>query len=1055
MLNSYQRRALMVVALAALTETRRAEADTLWELLNRPEPTPMLAVAGTPTPVPPPTAIDSAFARPNESLWELLNRADQIPLNTDPSVNIIVPTNTRRALGPLTGFTLPAPKRAAAEAENLMGKKANERRGILGNFGSWLGRLGESTGTKIKVTGYNTLSLRSESISGSADSYRSDQYLGRGSNGLYNDTDLTVDATLFKHFHYETRINNSLFNNPNDPNLNRVKLDYNTKKMRFEWGTINVGFQGNSLIDFSRFTNGMQLTNQWTDRFKSQLVYSQTRAETRTISINGNNSTGPYYVFAGQLVDGSDRVQVNGREMVKGSDYTLDTYSGELNFLKGRVILQSDVVAVTFEAVGFNTNRGTIYGSRLEYVPTKTTRVGVTYVAQQASGSFGAQEQVQTFYGFGSPGAAYTLNAPVDRSRPVTVSVNGIVLVQNADFIIDANLTNQIRIVRTVLPTELIQVRYTPLDVNPTPGNRSVLGLDGRISLGKIGSVSTELALSGLSLSGSNVAGRAYQIRADLAPAKNLTTNLTLRNINPTFSSIQSPGFNRNEKAIEFNTDYNPTDRLRLNLNWMRAKRPSYSSGFGISQYTVSSAGNDDYSQYTLGAAYKLTPFASLNFSRSAQGTRFIVGGKTDNTNDTLSLNYAVRNFTVDMSLGRNLNDSNQFYDLTGIGGATGPQFYANRASTDSRRLAVTYQPKKWLSLTGSLSDNAIRNVSGDTNTRTNARDAQFGANIDLTRDIKLRYTYQLSDTGNFGTPLTNTTGNTTGTTSGTTGGTSGSGIIGATRALIFDSLRTRADGITAGGTTSGTGSTLGSNINYTGGGIYSNVGSFGNYSGFYGSSFNNGYGVTSFGGRSRSNIIGLDWRLRRNMTLGLQLQNSSSVGDYQYNSSRNGMSAVFSWIPNDNMQFSLSGSLQKIAYTNGGGGNDTSAIQFSFAGKPFGGKLTTELSYQLTATRGGLNLLGTGGTTTNNSTTYASYTGRFVYPISRYNLVAELYGTNSSGYLATMENNWKLGIQIPIVNSLSFTLGWQMFSRTNKDPEQSQYNYRVSTILAELGLRF
>ena len=773
MLKSYQRRALMAIALVTLSDKCHAETDTLWELLNRPEPTPAVTpTAGTL--VPPPTGGAPVLPKPVETLWELLARADRIPLNTDPAVNIIVPTSTRRPLGPLTGMTLPAPKRAALEADSLMGKKiAPTRHGLFGEFGSWLSKMGESTGTKIKVTGYNTLSLRSENVAGNAESFRSDQYYGRGSNGIYNDTDMTVDATFFKHFHYETRINNSLFNNPNDPNLNRVKLDYNTKKMRFEWGTLNVGFQGNSLIDFSRFTNGMQLTNHWTDHFKSQVVYSQTRAETRTISLSGNNSTGPYYVFAGQIVDGSDRVQVNGRELIKGSDFTLDSYSGELNFLKGRVILQSDVIAVTFEAVGYNNNRGTIYGTRMEYLPSKTTRLGFTYVAQNSSGSFASQEQTQTFYGFGSPGAAYTLNAPVDKSRPVTVSVNGIILVPNADFIIDANLTNQIRIVRTVLPTELIQVRYTPLDVNPTPGNRSVLGIDGRISLGKLGGITTEAALSGLSLTGGNVNGQAYQIRADILPSKTLSTNLTFRNINPTFSSIQSPGFNRNEKAVEFNADYNPSDRLRLNLNWLRAKRPSYSSGFGVNQFTVSTAGNDDYNQYTLGAAYKLTKFASLNFSRSTQGTKFIVGGKTDNTNDTLSLNYAVRNFTADFSIGRNLNDSNQIYDLTGLSGVTttGPQSYVSRSSTNSKRISLTYQPKRWISFSGSLSDNAITSFASGTNTRTNARDAQFGTNIELTRDIKLRYNYQLSDTGNFGAnTVTNPTGTTTGT--GTTGTT-------------------------------------------------------------------------------------------------------------------------------------------------------------------------------------------------------------------------------------------------------------------------------------------
>ena len=46
-----------------------------------------------------------------------------------------------------------------------------------------------------------------------------------------------IDATLFKAFRYQTRLSNSLFHNANE---NRVKLDYNTPKLRFELGDRNL-----------------------------------------------------------------------------------------------------------------------------------------------------------------------------------------------------------------------------------------------------------------------------------------------------------------------------------------------------------------------------------------------------------------------------------------------------------------------------------------------------------------------------------------------------------------------------------------------------------------------------------------------------------------------------------------------------------------------------------------------------------------------------------------------------------------------------------------------
>src|SRR5581483_747138 len=104
---------------------------------------------------------------------------------------------------------------------------------------------------------------------------------------------------------------------------------------------------------------GMQITSQWAPQFKSTLLYSQTKAETRTITIPGNNSSGPYYVYAGQIVEGSDQVRVDNRAMVRGKDYTLDTFTGELNFLSnpgngnpsGSVIRASQTIAITFETM--------------------------------------------------------------------------------------------------------------------------------------------------------------------------------------------------------------------------------------------------------------------------------------------------------------------------------------------------------------------------------------------------------------------------------------------------------------------------------------------------------------------------------------------------------------------------------------------------------------------------------------------------------------------------------------------------------------------------------
>lgn len=1016
-----------------------------------------------------------------ESLWDVLARADLLPLNLQ-QVNIIAPATVRRPLGPVPGLTLPAPRRAREEQEALLGRNRRAR-GVIGDVSSWFERLKETTGTKIKVTGYNTLSFRSEQISGNADAFRSDQYFGRGSNGFYADTDLTIEATFFKHFRYETRITNSPFNNPFDPNNNRIRLDYNTERLKVEWGNINAGFQGNSLIDFNRFLHGFQIRNTWSRQFQTSVLYSQTRAETRTITIPGNNSAGPYFVFAGQIVEGSDRVRVNDRELVKGRDYTLDIYTGELNFLGGRIVLATDAIAVTFETVGFNQQRGNIYGIRAEYTPQSATRFGLTYVTQQARGSGAPQSRVQQFYGYGAPGAAYLLDAPADITRPVRVTVAGVPLVQGVDYVLDATLNNQIRIAQAVPTNVIVQVEYFPLNLTPVPGNRSVLGLDGRISLGRIGNITSEFALSGLSINDNNVHGQAMQVRADLTPLRNLNTSLTFRHINPTFSSIQSPGFNRNERSMEFNADYTPSANLRLNLSLLRSRRPAY-AGMGAGQFTINTLGEDDYTQsgfsisnnFGFNLLRRRAPgedenagqqqnrmqkgriAGSVSFSRNSLGTRFAAGGSTANTSDSLALNLSFRSLSLTASLLRNENRAESLFEL----GSGGAQQFTTRSTTLGKQINLSWNPYTWLQLTGSLSENDIQTLTGSQNSQTTARNTQFTASINPLRDVRIRYTYQLSDTGNLANLITPPVAGGIVDNPAPTG-SGGGNIIGPTRGMPPGILwRTRQAPITAGGASSALHSGFQATpVNTVGGGNFANLGGFGNYSGFYGSNFNNGYGVSSFGGRSASNNLGLDWTLRSSMTLGVQYTSASSIGDYQYNSDRNALNFTFNWQPSDRLQLSLVQGFQKIAYQGGFGGSDTTNTSVNLSGRPFGGKLGLQMSFMSLRTRSNLNfgLLDPGNNTgapPDTSMTLNSISARVDYPLSdRYVLFAEWLNSTSAGYLGSAENNLRFGLDYRLMRNLTCSFGWQIFSRAYADPQYAQYNYRVSTLLAEIGLRF
>ena len=943
-----------------------------------------------------------------ESLWEALTHA------TSPTA-LPAGIPTRRSLGPVPGFTVPSSTTGKAVQEDFFGKK--RKKGMLGDFGEWVGRMQRATGTNVNLKGSMQFSYRMDNISGGADatnSYHSDQYNGNGSNGLYNLTQVDVDATIFNHVHYKTTVNNHILNNTSDPNYNRVQVDYNVANTRVQWGDINAGFTGNSLVTFNRFLHGVQWTNSWGRKLKTQLLYSQAKAEARTYTLQGAGNAGPYYVFSGQIVDGSVRVRINDRDLTLGREYTLDQYSGELRLLNGLIALPSDTIAVTYEAIaGYGgQSSGNIYGVRTDLVAFKGVNLGLTHVQQTSNGSGIPQRETRYLYGYGTPAAAYELPTQIDFSKPMEVRIAGVLLMKDSDYVTDLRFPSQVRILQAIPPSQQIQIDYYPLQTNVTPGNRSVTGLDSRIQLGKLGTLTAEAALSGLTVQGIGHGGSAWNVRADLTPLRDLRTSITLKNIGSSYSSIESPGFGRNERGMEMNADYAINSRLKLTGTFQSTKRASYSSFSGGAYSLNAAVGEDQYSQKSAGLNYQFARNGSVNLSRTLNNTDAILGQSSNNRTDTLALNYGFRNITFDASVNRNVSKYQYVLD------AVGSSFSAGSSATWSRHVGVSWNPLKWLSLTTSLSDNDINSYVGNLPTHAIAKDTQFSARIVASKNLRFNVAHTLSDSGNAN--------------AGATGGYS-TGLIG--------------------------------------GGANLGLGSNGNFSGGLGGSNSSGFnGYTSFGGKSSSNRVSMEYLPRPDMTLQLSVDQSSSVGDYLYNSSRNGYSFTFGYQPSDRMRFDLNMTNSRNTLTNGFGGSNSNTMSLGVSGKPFGGKLNLTLNYQKSLSRSAFNTSGlssTSGTTpiagtnlTDSSTSLNSMSARMDYALGkRYSLFGEFLNSDSSGSFGSSENNLRIGLDYLLSQSREgswkFSLGWQTYARANHEVTLSSYNYKVSTLLAEFGFNF
>ncbi len=1026
----------MVLALAVVSANAAARSDeTLWDaLLKSGQP------VSTRPQTAPTTPADVQPSRADETLWDALLRTSS------------------RSDGPIVAIPEDPSGQPGAPAVGVRRKGFRLPFKILDTLQGWMQNLGKRTRSDIKINGQHNIRYHMESIGGSRASYDNASYYGRRGMGGYTDTDLTITGKVLGLLTFETRYSNSMYGMPYD---NRLKLSYANKTFAVEAGHIQGGIMGNSLVDFSRSLQGISLTTNVAPGVKVSALYSEERAQTRTIVINGANRSGPYYVFAGQVVDGSARVRINNRELLLGQDYTLDPFTGELNFLNGMIVGELDTIAITFETYGYNQSPGMLTGWRADLTQWKPVRFGVTYLNQMANGgSANTRTKTEQFYGYNSATTPYVLDLPVEVTlirdaegkitgctpvTPMTVTVSGLPQLYGTDYVLDPLLPNRVYFKMAIPSTQIIKIVYTPARSDQSSGDRSIIALDATGSLGKIGTITAEMARSSLSLSGNGASASAWQIRSDMKFARDrLKLNWTLKNIGSNFTAVQSPGFRRNDRGLSLNADYQPAAGVKLTATMEKMRRPAYSYLSGSSGGLADSVGMDDYNQFSLRALWQIGKTGTLSLNHNDMRTRLGSGGRSTHTTETLAYQQSLGQFSIDASLARQSAMTSAVFNL-GSGSTTQPSTYGSNSV--NARLAAKWRLGERLSFDAMVTNSIIKSVGGKSNT---AQDVTFNIRSLPMKNMTLNLGYSYQTSGGY---------------SIFNGYTDYSGASGQT-----GTLATRQTGGT-GGYYGGTGQPIGGIGGYYGGGVNGGLGGYGNYSGGLGGGLY-GMGSASFGGNSRGLNVAINYQPWPTLSLDLTYMSGASIGDYLFNSKRSGLAFSANYNPGERLSLVGGAMLQDVSYVGSTGGTNTATFYLNAQARPLGKLITSfNANFMRSNTRtassqtppttglpgGGYYGGGYGGYFGSGSANLTSYGLRLEYPVwIASNLYYQWDTADSTGYLASTQSTMSLGLAFDLGNNTVFQIGLRDQRYTARGSATSgDYSYHVRSLDADLGLRF
>ncbi len=645
----------------------------------------------------------------------------------------------------------------------------------------------------VQISGRNSLTLQQDIVDGSASAYTGQRW---DTGTFQRQTSLHLEGPIFKEFGFQADLSASGWGR----SYSRWVAGYIGHDSAVYLGDLNINLRGNEFATFSKSLKGWQIDQKLPGDGLLRGFYSQEKGFTRNQTMAGNDTSGPYFLTYTPIIDGSERIRVDEQPQRFGVDYRIDYQTGELWFepVGGppKIIPSTSTISVSYQSSGYFGSPGTLSGLRAEMpLMGGKMQVGLTMLNQDRPGAGSgdtAGYQEDYYQGSGSTGPFDTNFRPIIadgaqviyQGKTQTIEHALVVLVDNVQQQegVDYDSYREIgRIIfrHAVPPTALVKIQYYYDLRQTTPAaDTKVTGLDLSYRISQDMSLRADLARSSGGNSGQP--GSARKILLTYTRPK-FAASTEYRDMESTFSFIDTTGFRRQEKGLAVNLQWQPHRHIQL-FNRYSKMKTAQGLSFGYSGYGGGSGFQTSDSYYGMQTAQSDTSTSGLDVSSNRNDldlrltfpgwpamdfthqTMSNAGGSLGGSNYTSTSLRLAHEFSRRLRINARLASTDQRY--AGQPGGDSDDLTEPRGSNTSQRLiSVNYMPSDALSLLVDLGRNRSASVG-------------TAANRSSSNNIRLSARWQPSDRLSIGVDRTGSE-SIGRVTSGFYGGFPGSGYSG------------------------------------------------------------------------------------------------------------------------------------------------------------------------------------------------------------------------------------------------------------------------------------
>ncbi len=197
-------------------------------------------------------------------------------------------------------------------------------------------------------------------------------------------------------------------------------LTAESSRTRASLGTVQGEFRAGPMTAIRKQIQGFDIIHK-TGPFTFGAVISREKSNTSAESFKGRNIRGPYALRSTSVLEGSERVSINGAA-ISPSEYTIDYFLGQITF--ARNIDLTETVDISYESIlVVSSNTGSFNGVSAKFSPRGANyELGAAYLEEGMSrtGTYITSEESETF---ATPATTINLAHGYIKTQSETVAV--------------------------------------------------------------------------------------------------------------------------------------------------------------------------------------------------------------------------------------------------------------------------------------------------------------------------------------------------------------------------------------------------------------------------------------------------------------------------------------------------------------------------------------------------------------------------------------------------------------------------------------------------------